>query len=874
MPAHLFLILFSLLGSQRTLYFDFVPHSWMNGEYTASGNIEILGDHARLAASGNWHLPGWSHRLEFVVRNTSAVQLEEYPVRIDLALLPAELFDIAAIDGADLRLVSASGNLIQAVWLEHFDFIARTGSIWLQLPTLPVGETRIQLYMGSDSAEPVGSWQDVFTYSQLRYGSWWPFPGTAQLSVAGFENARVQVGTADAVDVSGTPVTVQVEAGIIAANGPYSAGANLNASDIPVPFSMAADTFTFPAMRGTDIFEVFSPFGAATVLLMQGDNILAEVTVPHMQAATLNTDVPNGSYRLLADRPVVAYHHTTEEQDGHPLVPASRELWGAALGTVYVSALEDDTTLTVYRSDIVTTTHTLMRDTVLTLSYSATLGSGPALHLVADKPIGALSQADSTGGESVAFLPTELLSTQFILPRSSLYLAIATTAPSTVCAATDPDGNPLQTLTSEATPPPFPNKLLFGAQPAGTRITCTDPVVMYTEDAALGDERHLLSVKDHRPFVYPEPAMEVTGDLAEPRFHPGPGILETPELVVPHRITRWDDLDFLAPTSRPEGTALRFAVSTDDGNTWQVFDGVQWRNLAPGQPFMDPGYLLAGFSRLPATRSLKFRVELEGNGGATPVLGPMAVTYRHDPGAAGLHFFPVQGPQIQGVPFPVTVQAQDEAGRVLAGYDEPLLLSAGDVRMLPVRSPELQGGQATFYVVILDATDEAVIYATDGRASGATNDFAVLPQAAAELQKVTGDGQWGWENEPLPVPLVVRLIGEDDLPLAGHPVVFETETGAFDGTESHRIQLDTNFDGYAGVWFVPSLGHNTVTATHGDLAPVVFHARGDVKDQPRYSARGSTACTQNPGRLPASPVFPLGFLWFLTGLWWLRRRQE
>ncbi|MBU1411675.1 Ig-like domain-containing protein [Myxococcota bacterium] len=864
-------MLFSLLfGAQNILYFDFTERPFQAGDYVVTGNVVVEGTSARLADVTDWHLPGWSARIEFYVQNAAQVQLEEYPVRVDLSMLPAEVFDIAAIDGADLRLVAADGSEITAMWLENYDFIARSGDLWLQLPTLPTGQTRIYLYLGNDAASSVGSWQEVFRYSSLKYGAWWPFPGTSQVSIAAFEPVRVQIGAGVPVDAVSQPQIVSADPGIVAANGPYSLAGDLNASDIAVPFSMVGTAFSFPAQRGLDVIEVFSPFGVAQVQLLQGETVLASATVNHLQSQSLSMDIPTGSYRLLSDSPVVAFHWTSDGYDGHPLVPATAELWGAALGTVYVTALEDNTSLTVYQSDIAVTTHTLSRDAVLTLSYGASAGSGPALHLVADHPIGALSQGDGSGGESVAFLPGSLLAREFVLPRAVSYLAVAATEPSTLCATSTADGTPLTEVISEATPRPYPNKFLYGALAAGTRLTCSAPVAVFQEDAALGDERHLLSVKDHRPFVFPEPDLEVVMSAALPHFDPGPGIVTTPELVVPHQITRWESIEFLAPTERPTGTSLRFQVSTDAGARWRIFDGLSWRDANTSDEAMAPGYLVAGFSQLEVTRSLQLRAFLVGDGADTPVLGPIAVGYRYDEGAAQLRFDPIPSPQTQGVPFPVTVSALDADGRLLEGYTSPLLLSAGETRMLPTRHEGFVGGQAVFYVVIQDAATEVTILASDGQSTAISDPFEVVSVAAAELVKIAGDGQWGYDDEPLPTPLVVRLVDAQGTPLAAYPVTFTADGGTFEGSDDATMTVETGFTGYAAVTFTPGRGPNAVTATHGELSPVVFSLRGDERHPTLYDAAGSTACSSRPGR--AGGTLPA--LLFLAALVLLLRRPR
>jgi hypothetical protein len=52
-------------------------------------------------------------------------------------------------------------------------------------------------------------------------------------------------------------------------------------------------------------------------------------------------------------------------------------------------------------------------------------GRGSAIHLVADKPIGAVQIADGDGSDQTAFFPTSYLSTRFGIPKNSQYVAVA-----------------------------------------------------------------------------------------------------------------------------------------------------------------------------------------------------------------------------------------------------------------------------------------------------------------------------------------------------------------------------------------------------------------------------------------------------------------
>ena len=171
---------------------------------------------------------------------------------------------------------------------------------------------------------------------------------------------------------------------------------------------------------------------------------------------------------------------------------------------------------------------------------------------------------------------------------------------------------------------------------------------------------------------------------------------------------------------------------------------------------------------------------------------------------------------------------------------------------------------------MLDTGENVQIMATDGQASGMTDPFDIIPSTAAALEKIAGDGQWGYVGEKLPIPLVVRLLGEDGSPLSAMPVTFAASNGAFDGFGASTAVVETDFHGYAAVGFIPDLGVSTITASHGDLPPVEFMVRGDDPNYVPKNAQGST-CRFVPGTRVFVPSFWL--LCFVLLLWARRKRM-
>ena len=117
---------FVLCGATGVSWFDFSQNQiYQSGGYASSTEVTITGNAARLATHADWHAPAWAYRFEVLVQNTSPTLLSHYPVRVDLRDVPSELFDLAAVDGHDIQLYDAGGNMVSTLWLESFDFIAR-----------------------------------------------------------------------------------------------------------------------------------------------------------------------------------------------------------------------------------------------------------------------------------------------------------------------------------------------------------------------------------------------------------------------------------------------------------------------------------------------------------------------------------------------------------------------------------------------------------------------------------------------------------------------------------------------------------------------------------------------------------------------------
>jgi hypothetical protein len=129
--------------------------------------------------------------------------------------------------------------------------------------------------------------------------------------------------------------------------------------------------------------------------------------------------------------------------------------------------VEDDTHVTFYASDGTTRTTTLDagQKRWVYVGDRTGQGQGSAIHLVADKPIGAIQFADGDGTDQTVFFPTSLLSTRFGLPENTQYIAVACPEEDTSVTLYNGNNDPItRTCSADGN---FPGKAYFGSPEKG-----------------------------------------------------------------------------------------------------------------------------------------------------------------------------------------------------------------------------------------------------------------------------------------------------------------------------------------------------------------------------------------------------------------------
>ena len=284
----------------------------------------------------------------------------------------------------------------------------------------------------------------------------------------------------------------------ISGTGSFSIGSAVNATDLPVPSEFAGTAFVVPQYRSTHYYDLLSLDGDALVQISAG-SFNDTVSVPQGQVVTVNAGSGKSlSAVITSDLPILVTHRNSNNTDAMPIPPVSTDLWGVRSKRAYLGALEDGTTVSVYASNGATTSYSLNSGGYVTIGIGSTTseGRGSALHVVADKPIGAAQFADSDGSEATSFWDASVMASHYGIPVDTQYIAVVCPEMDTSVTLTDGAAAPVVQVCSGDTL--MPGKVYFGSSSDGVRIGAgailesTKPVYVIYEAAATNDEHNLL----------------------------------------------------------------------------------------------------------------------------------------------------------------------------------------------------------------------------------------------------------------------------------------------------------------------------------------------------------------------------------------------
>jgi hypothetical protein len=483
---------------------------------------------------------GWQYQRPITINYTGSTTLTEYQLLVTIT--PSNFdYSKANSDGSDVRFISEDGKVLD-YWIHNWSTTG-TSRIWVKIPTItPSSITTVTMLYGNSAASSAESSHDTFSYSELkktkyvvsRRNSANDLAVLAELSKTTIRNDSSN----EEVVLNGGEYHVFSKDTIFptstfSSNKPFYSSFQLSTSEMLVPISFASTSFVYTAQRGTPEIDVLSPFTDTTVTInvyLTSGILDTAVTTQLAQGNVFHYEIGAVPRVIIIESqdPVLATFDATD-RDSFVMHPATTELFGVGSQNAYVAALNDNTSITAYltyESGTQTVVNfTLNRGESTNVASSAPFpfdsqGSGPAIHLIADKPIGAIQQADGDGLESTAFWTRENLNSCVGIPQDAQYVAISAPYPNTQIYILEPDGTTQAPVASVQASSEYPGKFFFGSTtngvyiPRGSVIYSNKPFYAYYENSTPNNEQLAEGPVQGRQLAFSEPQVSLGSEGA------------------------------------------------------------------------------------------------------------------------------------------------------------------------------------------------------------------------------------------------------------------------------------------------------------------------------------------------------------------------
>ncbi|MDY6834608.1 MAG: DUF2341 domain-containing protein [Chloroflexota bacterium] len=466
---------------------------------------------------------GWDYVRPITL--SAATTVPEYQVKVELS--PATFnYAQAQADGADLRFYDADGNALD-YWIETWD-ASGTSIIWVKVTE--VGTTTFDMYYGNASASEQSDIASTFSYSEPRIVGYIVADRIVSNSISIMslcDDNIIQIGSyefeldeqetatipADSVNV-GDPVKVK---GLAQVEGTG------DVDDMIVPVSWAGTQFIYGGMRdAADGFCMVSPFGDASVQIYDGGVLEWSGTVDSAGATITNDITTANAARVESDLPILVFHRGGS-RDGWAFYPATTETLyvPSRSNSIFVGVGAGGASISCTGNGGGTDNNNILADLRVGVAGSITKakhGSGSAVKIITDAPIGALQQADSDGSESTVGVPVGEMTTKFGSALAAEYIVMVTPYADAECTLYNSVGDIVSTDTAVGNNEVY--QMGFGCGDStqlvggGWKVESNRPVWAYYEEDAQGDETNVLGYKQMRQYVGSDPIASI-GDEFE-----------------------------------------------------------------------------------------------------------------------------------------------------------------------------------------------------------------------------------------------------------------------------------------------------------------------------------------------------------------------
>ena len=146
------------------------------------------------ATSPAWMNNSWLYRVPVTISNSGSAQSQ---LEVNVSLTSSFQFALSKSDGSDLRVTDSDGVTMLPFWIEKWNSVGQTASVWVKQPSTPSGTSTIWLYYGNPSATSTSNGNGTFeffddfegpTTSSTGYYQFGP-PTTALIQDQGWETA-------------------------------------------------------------------------------------------------------------------------------------------------------------------------------------------------------------------------------------------------------------------------------------------------------------------------------------------------------------------------------------------------------------------------------------------------------------------------------------------------------------------------------------------------------------------------------------------------------------------------------------------------------------------------------------------------------------
>ena len=163
-------------------------------------------------------------------------------------------------------------------------------------------------------------------------------------------------------------------------------------------------------------------------------------------------------------------------------------------------------------------------------------------------------------------------------------------------------------------------------------------------------------------------------------------------------------------------------------------------------------------------------------------------------------FSQINSPQLAGVPFQITITAQDQYNNTVTTFDQAISLNDGSGSISPTQTPSFAMGVWNGSVNITRTADSNKIIGTFGSVRNESNTFQIKAgEQQAFLTIVSGSNQKGTAGAALDSPFIAKVVDMYNNPLVDIPVEYTIESYPSDasGYAMGPVLVNSDIEGKA-----------------------------------------------------------------------------